>query len=101
MAQFKQNHSDKFAPMRYQIWSEIKVSGIHTSLDEPLTNSMFKRAGKKSSKTKESNLSEAITHAAVTLSSELTPKTIQRSCQSECKSCYEHRVKVKVVQTTK
>ena len=76
--------------MQYRIWSEMKVSGIHTSLDEPPTNSMFKRAGKnasESSKTKESKLSEAITHAAVALSSALTLKTSVPVSQSACKSC--------------
>ena len=55
--------------MQCRVWSEMKASVIHASLDEPPTNSMFKRTGKnalEAAKIK-NNLSEAITHAAVAL----------------------------------
>ena len=54
LAQLKKSHSDKFIPMQYRISSEMRVSGIHTSLDEPPSNSMFKRASKNASESTKS-----------------------------------------------
>ena len=46
LTQLKQKHNKKFTPMQCQIWSEMKASGIHASLDEPPSSSMYECLGK-------------------------------------------------------
>ena len=53
---------------RYRIWSEVYANGMHTDLDNPPNNSMFKRAGsntpnikKKQSETTSPEMAQALT----------------------------------------
>ena len=51
--------------MQYRVWSEMYVGGIHSSLNEPPTTTMFLRAGGVApSKKKSDPVSEALTHLA-------------------------------------
>ena len=72
-------HGFQFTPMQIRIWSEMLVGGIHCSLDNPPVSAMFVRAGKgTNSKKKEgssSNMTDALTSAAVAISSALSPCT--------------------------
>ena len=63
--------------MQSRIWAEMLSSGIHESLDQPPTCSMFKRAGNGESRRKPESVtfSEAITSAAVAISSALAPNS--------------------------
>ena len=38
-------HGSNYTQMQYRIWSEVYANGMHTDLDNPPNNSMFKRAG--------------------------------------------------------
>ena len=60
--------------MQCRIWSEMIVGGIRTSLEDPPTSSMFSRAssGKKKEEGNKS-MAEALTQAAVAISSALSP----------------------------
>ena len=73
----KEKHGPEFTPMQFRIWSEMIVGGIHSSIDNPPTSAMFTRAGKGviSSKKKDDSVAEALTHAALTISSALSPTT--------------------------
>lgn len=42
----KEKHSSSYMPMQIRIWSEMVVGGMHTSLNECLTSSMFMKVGK-------------------------------------------------------
>jgi len=76
-SQLKQRHGGKFTPMQNRIWAEMLSSGIHESLDQPPTCSMFKRAGNGDCRQKPESVtfSEAITSAAVAISSALAPNS--------------------------
>ena len=74
----KEKHGSCFTPMQVRIWSEMINGGLHSSFEEPPTSSMFTRAGKGCpSKKKEdkNSLSEAVTQAAVAISSALSPRS--------------------------
>lgn len=81
----KEKHGSSYTPMQIRIWSESIVGGIHTSLTEAPTSSMFTRAGKgDQSKKKDqgnSSMSEALTQAALAISSALSPRPILPSSQ--------------------
>ena len=58
-------HIKKYTQMQYRVWSEMYVGGIHSSLNEPPTTTMFLRAGGVApSKKKSDPVSEALTHLA-------------------------------------
>ena len=52
MEQLKEKHGTLYTPMQLRIWSESIVGGIHSSLEEAPTSSMFARAGKGTAKKK-------------------------------------------------
>ena len=73
-----------FTPMQFRIWAEMHNGGLHPSLDEPPTTTMFARAGggqaTKKKHTQESvttsdTLSQAITQLAAALSPSVTPSS--------------------------
>ena len=75
LRKLKEKHGTLYTPMQCRIWSEMIVGGIHTSLEDPPTSSMFARAG--SGKKKEEgnkSMAEALTQAAVAISSALSPR---------------------------
>uniref|UniRef100_A0A1X7V1K6 Uncharacterized protein n=1 Tax=Amphimedon queenslandica TaxID=400682 RepID=A0A1X7V1K6_AMPQE len=41
----KDNYGTLFTPMQYRIWSEMIISSLHSSFDEPPKTSMFHRVG--------------------------------------------------------
>ena len=43
----KETHADthQFSQMQYRIWAEMINSGIYSSMEDPPSTSMFKRAG--------------------------------------------------------
>ena len=79
--QLKEKHGSTYTPMQVQIWSEMVVGGIHSSLDDPPVSSMFVPAGGGGpGKKKDSYVSEALPQAAMAISSAISPRpTIQPS----------------------
>ena len=45
MEQLQSMHAKKYTQMQYRVWSEMYIGGVHSSLDEPPTTTMFLRAG--------------------------------------------------------
>ena len=82
LRKLKDKHGTSFTPMQFRIWSEMHVGGIHSSLEDPPTSSMFVRAGT-GKKKGEGNMSmaEALTQAAVAISSTLSPRSSLPSSQ--------------------
>ena len=75
----RERHSSMFTPIQIRIWSEMIVGGLHVSLDEPPTSSMFVKAGKGNNsgkKVERNSMTEAFTKAAVAISSALSPATL-------------------------
>lgn len=70
-----------YTPMQFRIWAEMHNGGLHPSLDEPPTTSMFTRAGggqatkKKPSASANDPLSKAISQLAAALSPSITPSS--------------------------
>ncbi len=71
-----EKHGSNYTPMQYHIWSELHANGMHTDLDKPPNNSMFKRAGantpstkKKQSDSTSPEMAQALTQAATQVSS--------------------------------
>lgn len=74
----QKKHGSNFTQMQIRIWSELIIGGLHSSLDDPPTSSMFIRAGKSNNtsvKNKDTNMTEAFTQAAVAISSALSPRS--------------------------
>ena len=82
-----EKHGSNYTPMQYRIWSELHVNGMHTDLDKPPNNSMFKRAGsntpstkKKQSDSSSPEMAQALTQAATQVSSAIvaafTPQSV-------------------------
>ena len=79
----KEKHGSSYTPMQIRIWSESVVGGIHSSLVEAPTSSMFTRAGKGDSvKKKDSSMSEALTQAALAISNAFSPRPTLPSTSS-------------------
>ena len=74
-----------YTPMQFRIWAEMHNGGLHPSLDEPPTTSMFTRAGggqatkKKPSASANDPLSQAISQLAAALSPSVTPSSSHAS----------------------
>ena len=68
----KRVHSNTgYTPMQLRIWSEMYNGGVHLSLNEPPTSTMFVRAGTptvKKTSIKSDSLTQAITQMATALS---------------------------------
>ena len=66
------------------------VGGLHTSVDDPPTSSMFVRAGKNDTSSKKkgesSAMAEALTQAAVAISNALSPQTSTPNSTSQSKT---------------
>ena len=45
MEQLQSVYVNKYTQMQYRVWSEMYVGGVHSSLDEPPTTTMFLRGG--------------------------------------------------------
>lgn len=78
--ELKKKHGSAYTPMQIRIWSEMIVGGIHASLNESPTSSMFVKAGKGCGSAKKKNennspMAEALTQAAVAISSALSPRS--------------------------
>ncbi len=77
MKELTMKHGSTYTAMQYRIWCEMMVGNLHSSLDDPPTSSMFVRAekGEKPDKNKgnSSFLTEALTQAAVAMSTVLSP----------------------------
>ena len=68
------HHDSGYSPMQLRIWAEMHNGGLHPSLEEPPTSSMFVRAGGgQTSKKKMSNTGDSLTHAITQLASALSP----------------------------
>ena len=85
LTKLNEKHGSSYTPMQIRIWSESIVGGIHTSLTEAPTTSMFMRAGKGDQSKKRdqgnSSMSEALTQAALAISSALLPRPSLPSSQ--------------------
>ena len=84
----KEKHGAGFTPMQIRIWGELVAGDLHSSLDEPPKPSMFVRAGSGGSVGKKKNdsnsLTEAVTQAAVAISSVLSPRSNPPSTGTTC-----------------
>ena len=70
----KEKHGTVYTPMQLRIWSESILGGIHFGLEEAPTSLMFAKAGKGPTKKKEqSSMSEALTQAALAISTAFSP----------------------------
>ena len=73
----KTKHGSSFSPMQLRIWAEMIAAGMHCSIDDPPNTTMFMRAGgatpyrKKS--VQQSPITQALTEAAVAISTALSP----------------------------
>ena len=68
----RQKHGSKYSQMQFRIWGEMKAGGLHTSLDDLPTTSMFVRAGGGAKKTEQSPVVKAVTDAATAITSVIT-----------------------------
>ena len=66
-----ENNGSNYTPIQYRIWSALYANGMHTDLDKPPNNSMFKKAGsntpsakKKQSDSTSPEMAQALTQAA-------------------------------------
>ena len=66
-------HKEKYTPMQYRIWAEMKCSGLHDSMTTPPVTSMFVRAGGSTPK-KATSATDTVSQAICQLASALTPK---------------------------
>ena len=81
IADLKKRHGESYTTMQYRIWSEMKASGLHTSLADPPSTSMFARAGGNtgsSSGSKKSN-SDTVSLVLNQLTSALKPPAASKS----------------------
>ena len=79
----KEKHGSKFTQMQVRIWSGMIAGNIHSSLEEPPKSSMFVRAGKEGTVDKRKNegnspMADALTKAAVAISSALSPQSVNQ-----------------------
>ena len=65
-------HKEKYTPMQYRIWAEMKSGGLHDSMTTPPATSMFVRAGGTTPK-KAASVSDPMSQAICQLASALTP----------------------------
>ena len=103
MEQLKEKHGTVYTPIQLRIWSESIVGGIHSSLEEAPTSSMFAKAGKGPTKKREqSSMSEALIQAALAISTAFSPRAPLSSSSSNqplgtspakeiesCSKCYK------------
>ena len=75
----QEKHEGQYTPMQIRIWSEMVAGGLHSSFDDPPESSMFTKAGRSSSGAKKGGASavgiaDALTKAAVAITSVISPK---------------------------
>ena len=89
-------HGSNYTQMQYRIWSEVYANGMHTDLDSPPTNSMFKRAGsgtgtpstkKKQTDSTSPEMAEALTQAASEVSSAIVAAFTPKSAVPSTSTC--------------
>ena len=75
IASLKKQHGDLYSPMQYRLWGEMKAGGLHESLSDPPSTSMFMRTGSKSTeiKKREASTSDSISLAINHLASAIAP----------------------------
>ena len=67
-------HKEKYTPMQYRIWAEMKSGGLHDSMTTPPATSMFVRAEGTTPK-KPASSNDPMSHAICQLASALTSNT--------------------------
>ena len=67
----REKHGTRYSPMQFRIWSEMLQGGIHSSLTDCPTSSMFVRAGGETGtgRKKDNSIGEIVKEAAVAISS--------------------------------
>ncbi len=75
-----------YTPMQFRIWAEMYNGGIHSSLEEPPSSTMFVRAGsgnpKKTKNTSQSSPNDSFSQAITQIASALLPNGTANSSQS-------------------
>ena len=67
-------HKEKYTPMQYRIWAEMKSGGLHDSMTTPPATSMFEHAGGTTPK-KPASSNDPMSHAICQLAPALTSNT--------------------------
>lgn len=70
----KEHHGSSYTPMQYTIWAEMYNGGVHPSLAEPPTSSMFVRVGG-GNPTKKKTPNDSFTQAITQIASALSPNS--------------------------
>ena len=68
----REKHGTRYSPMQLRMWSEMLQGGIHSSLTDCPTSSMFVRAGGETGRRKDDSIAsigEIVKEAAVAISS--------------------------------
>ncbi len=75
--EIKDIHGDgKYTPMQIKVWGEMVAGGIHASLNDPPSTTMFARCGSVSNTPKRKSSSDVIIQAMDKLSEVLSPKSL-------------------------
>ena len=69
------NHKQKYTPMQYRIWTEMKAGRLHDSMTTPPETSMFVRAGGTTPK-KAATVNDTMSQTLSQIASALTPKPV-------------------------
>jgi len=73
--QLKKEHGEKYTMMQFRIWAETVNGGMHKSMTEPPSSTMFNRAGGMATTgSKKSGHGDAVTEAVSQLTAALVPK---------------------------
>ena len=77
----KSAHKEKYTPMQYRIWAEMKMGGLHDNMTTPPATSMFVRAGGTTPK-RATSASDPMSQAISQLASALTPSASSTNVSS-------------------
>lgn len=99
----KQRHGEQYTMMQFRIWAVTVNGGMHSSLAEPPSNSMFNRAGGASNSGGKKSSDAVITAAVSQITSALTPKLASLPAKSDSPAkvienrsrCYRQLTEVK------
>ena len=73
--ELKKEHGEKYTMMQFRIWAETVNGGMHKSMTEPPSSTMFNRAGgTATSASKKSGHGDVVTEAVSQLTAALVPK---------------------------
>ena len=75
LKELKELHSGCYTPMQYRIWAEMVHGGLHSSMEEPPTSTMFVRCGKGTKSKRQSGLDNTLSQAITQLASALSPQS--------------------------